>query len=242
MSALPASGSTLVEFYSAGTNAPTTNQYWLSTNGFWYRVGGGNVTTNLQTNDFFTRGFSITLPNPLPSNYVSTTALDYNNLSNGQPSVVDAMIWSPIAQVPTNSAGFSQQISCGTRSGRVSTLVYNVAALRLPVYAHPSEMQLLESGFVNGIVGQSDEIYTMNTATKSVLEGSTMYCDINGVWRFVSGNGLVPWGFFKPNDVIVIVSRNPPPSGKENPVGSRQWKWSYSPSHFYTMPNRWMGN
>ena len=94
-------------------------------------------------------------------------------------------------------------------------------------------MRLLESGFVNGPPGSSDEIYTINTATKGVLQGSTIYCDANGVWRFVTGNGLVPAGFFKPNDVIVIVSRNW--------VGAGSWTWTYSPLHFYTLPTRWMG-
>ncbi len=55
------------------------------------------------------RRFSITLPDPLPTNYVRTTALDYNRMgTNGAALSVPAMIWSPIAQVPTNS--FSQVI------------------------------------------------------------------------------------------------------------------------------------
>jgi glutamine synthetase len=41
-----------------------------------------------------------------------------------------------------------------------------------------------------------------------VLSGSTIYCDTNHVWRFVASDALVTGGYFKPNDVIVIVSRN----------------------------------
>jgi uncharacterized repeat protein (TIGR01451 family) len=231
-SALPESGSTLVEFYSAGSNAPTSDQYWLSTNGHWYQVGGGDVSVVQQPAGFFSRGFSITLPDELPTNYVETTALDYRQLdANGNPIQVPAKFWEPILKVPTND--FSQTIYTGSRSSRVSTLIYNVAALRLPVSAHPSEMRLLESGFVKGPLGTSDEIYTMNTATKSVLNGSTIYCDANNAWRFATGNGLVPAGFFKPNDVIVIVSRN-------GGVGN-SWEWTYSPTHFYALPDRWMG-
>ena len=114
----------------------------------------------------------------------------------------------------------------------VSTLVYNIAALRLPVSVHPSEMKLLESGFVKGVPGWSDEIYTMDTTTKGVLNGKTIYCDTSGVWRSVSGNGLVPAGYFKPNDVLVIVSRNR--------VGDGHWTWTYHPRQFYALPTRWM--
>jgi hypothetical protein len=231
-SALPASGATLVEFYTPGPDAPTSEQYYLNTQGRWMQVGGSDVTDVPQGANFFNRGFSITLPDPLPMNYVSTTALDINRVDeNGNPVQVPAMVWSPIVQVPTN--GFSQAIGTGSKSGRVSTLVYNVVALRLPVSAHPSEMHLLESGFVNGASGSSDEIYTMNTATKGVLSGSTIYCDASRVWRFVSGNGLVPAGYFKPNDVIVIISRN-------GGIGN-SWIWTYHPSQFYNLPTRWMG-
>jgi hypothetical protein len=231
-SALPASGATVVEFYNAGTNAPVGDRYWLNQTGGWVKVDGGDVTTDLQPSNFFSRGFSINLPDPLPSPYVTTNALNYNRIdANGAPESVSAMVWTPIMQVPTNA--FSQVIHTGSNTGRVRTLMYNLVALRLPVSAHPSEMRLLESGFVNGPVGLSDEIYTINTATKSPLSGSTIYCDGDGVWRFVKSGGVVPWGYFRPNDVIVIVSRNA--------VGSGSWTWTYHPGHFYTLPTRWMG-
>lgn len=233
----PASGATVVEFYSAGTNAVTVSQYWLSSNGVWNALGGSDVTHVHQNEDFFTRGFSINLPpatSTVWTTYGVTNALDYNRLDeSNRPAVVPAMIWSAIAQVPTNAAGFSQTIQCGNRRANPPALVYNVVALRLPVAAHPSQMKLLECGFVKGIKGQSDEIYTMNTATKDVMAGSTIYCDTNGVWRFVGNNGLVGWGYFKPNDVIVIVSKN---GGLGN-----SWTWTYTPTDFYTLPTRWMG-
>ncbi|MBP7008791.1 MAG: hypothetical protein KBC66_03150 [Kiritimatiellae bacterium] len=232
---LPASGSTVVEFYSSGTNAMVSTLFWLKTDGHWYDQNGNDVSTVLQPPDFFTRGFSITLPEPdaLPTHYVETTALDYNQLDpQGHPIVVPAFWWEPIVQVPTN--GFSETIATGFKTGRVSMLVYNIVALRLPVSVHPSEMRLLECGFVKGAPGTSDEIYTMNTATKAVLANSTIYCDPGGVWRFVDGNGLVPGGFFKPNDVIVIVSRN----GR---LGN-SWTWTYHATNFYELPTRWLGN
>ncbi len=232
-SALPDSGATVVEFYSSGSNTITTLQYYLNDNNRWMQVGGDDVTDIIQPPEFFTRGFSITLPTPLPTNYATITAVDINELDlAGNPVQVPAMVWSPVVQVPTN--GFSQVIFTGEQTGRGGTVVFNVAALRLPVAAHPGEMRLLESGFVKGPRGLSDEIYTMNTATKGVLANSTIYCDPDGVWRYVAGNGLVPGGFFKPNDVIVIVSRN---GGLGN-----EWTWTYHPTNFYALPTRWMGN
>ena len=227
VSALPDSGATLVEFYSPSTNAMTSDQYWLDSDGRWNQVGGGDVTTHAMESGFFTRGFSITLPDPLPESYVTTNAWSDFTQTNSVP----AMIWSPISQVPTNA--FSQTISTGSRAVRPNAIVYNVAALRLPVSAHPSQMNLLESGFVKGVRGYSDEIYTINTANKSVRNGSTIYCDAEGVWRYVGSDGLVPAGYFKPNDVIVIVSRNW--------VNAGTWTWTYDPTNFYVLPTRWMG-
>ena len=235
-SAMPDSGSTVLEFYNPGTNAISTEQYFLSTQGRWMQIGGDDVTDVLQPSNFFSRGFSITLPDPLPEAYVRTNAMDAN-----LDLVLPAMIWSPIMQVPTNQ--FSQVIytgqaaSYGSGGGRTNLIapevrVYNVAALRLPVSAHPSEMQLLESGFVCGPRDASDQLYTMNTSTKTVRQGSTLYCDANHIWRFMTTDEEVPPGFFAPNDMLVIVSKN-------GGVGNT-WTWRYDAQNFYDLPTRWM--
>ena len=236
-SASPGSGATVVEFYSPGTNALTSEQYWLNTAGEWWRAGGIEVTHTVLTNrNFFTRGFSIHLPSPLPEAYVTTNAFDSRMYRDEEQQriPVPAMVWSPILQVPTND--FSQTIYTGETIGRVKTCVYNLTALRLPVAAHPSQMRLLECGFVRaGNYADGDLIYTINTSTKDVLSGRGIWCDNDGVWRFADKNsGRVPGGYFKPNDVIIIVSRNK--------VGSGSWLWTYSPTNFYTLPTRWMGN
>ena len=125
-----------MEFYEPGTNAVTCEQYYLNTSGHWIKVNGSDVTTTLQASGFFTRGFSITLPDTLPEAYRETTALDYNQVDGaGHPMSVPAKYWEPLLKVPTN--GFSQIIATGSSSGRVKTNVYNLAALRLPVAAHP---------------------------------------------------------------------------------------------------------
>ncbi|MDR0993179.1 MAG: choice-of-anchor D domain-containing protein [Verrucomicrobiota bacterium] len=228
---------TRVEFYLPGTNAVSTEQYWLSTDGRW-RQGNEDVTTVLQPSNFFTRGFSITLPEPLPAAYESTTAQNTSFVdSNGVPHQLSAMVWSPIMQVPTNS--IQHVIHCGQNTRGAQALVYNLVALQLPVRAHPRDMNLQASGFTGGAPGTSDLIYTIDTTQMRVRNGHTIYCDFDGVWRFVPGSGNpapgqeVPNGFFAPNDAIIIVSKN---GGLGN-----TWTWTYDPAHFYTLPTRWMG-
>jgi len=227
-----AAGATRIDFFQSGVSAPVDDTYFLGTDGNWYATNGVSVTTNLQTSNFFTRGFSITLPSPIPANLVTTNATDKNTGSN-----LTALVWHPVLKVPTNgpmgNAGFSQEISTGA-AGRPATNVYNIVALNLPVSVHPSEMQLIESGFVKGATNVSDQIYTFDTTTKGVRSSSTIFCDTNSTWRFVTGGGLVPSGYFKPNDVVVIVSKN---GGLGN-----SWTWTYNPTNFYTLPTRWMGN
>ncbi len=238
--ASPAAGATKIEFYSAGTNAPVSSAYFIGTDGNWYLSGGGPtpVTTNLQASNFFTRGFTITLPKPLPAFYATTTAQDVNYPGSN----VAAMVWHPVLKVPTNGPGggaYSHTIACGYKlGGRTNVYVYNVVSLNLPVSVHPSELNL-PINFVRGAYNVADQIYTINTATKGVMGGRTIYCDAGGTWRFMPGDGnpapgaAVTGDFFKPNDVIVIVSCN---GGQGN-----SWTWTYHPTNFYSPPTRWMG-
>ncbi|NCA82661.1 MAG: choice-of-anchor D domain-containing protein, partial [Opitutae bacterium] len=245
----PGTGATIIEFFRPGVNAPVSDTYYLGSDDRWRRVPDNwDVTTNQMAANFFNRGFSINLPDPVPASYVTTNATD--NLRTNV--LLPAMIWTPVMQVPTNTS-FSQSISNGqaavysgtAEGGRTNIIItpevrmYNVAALRLPVSVHPSEMNL--SGFTGGPKGLSDEIYTMDTRTKGILGGKTIYYDTTmsvGAgqdhlrWKFID-DSPVPPGYFKPNDVIVIVSRN----GGLN----TGWTWTYYPSQFYTLPNRTRG-
>lgn len=225
-------GATKVEFYAPGSNAPVSEVYFFGIDGNWYQAGNPTpVTSALQSSNFFMRGFSLTLPKPLPTNYVTTMAYDFDNATN-----VAAMVWRPILKVPTTNGpaggGFSHTIHCGQRRPNLVSM-YNVVALNLPVSAHPSQMNLLESGFVKEDGAQGDLIYTLDTSQKKMRDGSTIYCDDAGVWRFFVGGGTVPAGYFKPNDMIVIWSFR-------GGVGNT-WNWTYHPTNFYTLPTRWMG-
>ena len=188
--------------------------------------------------NFFTRGFTITLPKPLPAPYATTTATDVNYPGSN----VAAMVWHPVLKVPTNGPGggsFSHTISCGDNDGRTNVYVYNVVSLNLPVAVHPSELNL-PTNFVRGVARSADQIYSINTATKGVLGGKAIYCDGSNTWRYVPDPGgtvgleiSVNTKVFKPNDVLIIKSCN----GGLN----TSWTWTYHPTNFYRLPTRWMG-
>ena len=224
-----AAGATKVEFYSSGTNVPVTEVYFFGTDGNWYLSGNYTpVTTNLQASNFFARAFSVTLPTNLTGRgYATTYAQDI-----AQPGTnIPALVWHPILKVPTN--GFSHAIACGKRgrTGDPSVLMYNVVSLNLPVSVGPAQLNL-PTNFTKGL-GTGDEMYPIDTTTKDPRDGNKMYCDTSNTWRFVAGNAPVPPYYFKPNDLIVIVSRN---GGLGN-----SWTWTYHPTNFYALPTRWMG-
>lgn len=224
-----AAGATRIEFFVASTNPVASETYFFGTDENWYKENPlTKVTTELQVSNFFTRGFSITLPtNLVARGYATTNALDQDRKTN-----VAALVWHPILQVPTNGV-VTHTIACGysDRGAGIENPAYTLVALNLPVAAHPSQLNL-PTNFVRKPMEQlPDLIYTWNTATKSVK--TYIYCNASNQWRFTSGAGPVPEGYFKPNDVIVIVSRN---GGLGN-----TWEWSYNPTNFYNVPTRWMG-
>lgn len=222
-----AAGATRVEFYSPGTNAPVSDVYFFATDANWYKESPlTKVTTNLQAPGFFTRGFSLTLPTNLAARGYATT----NAWSDfTKTSAVPAMVWHPILKVPTN--GFVQTVACGEQNASVTNRMYNVLSLNLPVAAHPGALNL-PTNFTRGAQRSADKLYTLDTTTKDVRDGKIMYCNGAGNWLFLD-NSPVPTNYFKPNDVIVIVSLN-------GGVGN-SWEWTYHPTNFYELPTRWMG-
>lgn len=223
-----AAGATRIEFFVAGTNPVASDTYFFGSDANWYKdTPLTKVTTNLQASNFFTRGFSITLPTNLTARgYATTNAWDFDKNTN-----VAALVWHPILQVPTNGV-MTHTIACGLSEQRTNVLAYTVVALNLPVSVHPSALNF-PTNFTRGVVGQADMIYTWDTATKGVRNNSHIYCKTNNQWYFSESGNLVPPNYFKPNDVIVIVSKN-------GGVGNT-WQWSYHPTNFYNLPTRWMG-
>ena len=182
---------------------------------------------------------------------------------------LNAMVWHPMMQVPTNGT-FQSSVTCGTG---LSGERYSPVSLNLPVTVGPgglglpmagtrkvvetvsdpwTEISLLEAnekypgavhnlgetiveqGFMPGKTS-GDRLYVLDTETKAARSGSTIYCTTNGVWKFVTTDAEVPGNFIKPNDMIVIISRNP------GTGGNTTWTWSYDPTNYYRLPTRHMG-
>ena len=225
-----AAGATKVEFYSPGTNALVSDVYFFATDANWYKESPlTKVTTNLQEAGFFARPFSITLPtNLLARGYATSTNSAWTDFT--KTTNLASLVWHPILQVPTN--GFTHTIACGEIVGSVTNLMYNVLSLNLPVAAYPSQLNL-PTNFTKGTLRTADWIYSLDTTTKEVQGGFPIYCSsANGKWYFATGVE-VNYAYFKPNDILVIVSRN-------GGVGNT-WQWTYHPTNFYTLPTRWMG-
>jgi hypothetical protein len=226
---------TRIEYYTASTSALISAQYFFGSDGEWYQsYPSGNsspVTHTEQAPGFFSRAFSITLPSPLPAKFVTTNAAYADHWTN-----LPAMVWHPILKVPTNgpiSGQYQHTIHCGVQErSNVWAEVYNLVALNLPVAVHPSQLNL-PTNFCRANKLEADYIYTWDTTRKLVRDNTAIYCNLGGEWRFRQNDAPVPAGYFKPNDVLVIVSRN---GGLGN-----TWTWTYSPTNFYTLPTRWMG-
>lgn len=226
---------TRIEYYTASTSALISAQYFFGSDGEWYQsYPSGNsspVTHTEQASGFFSRAFSITLPSPLPTKFVTTNAAYADQWTN-----LPAMVWHPILKVPTNgpvSGQYQHTIHCGVQErSNVWVEVYNLVALNLPVAVHPSQLNL-PTNFCRANKLEADYIYTWDTTRKLVRDNTAIYCNLGGEWRFRQNDAPVPAGYFKPNDVLVIVSRN---GGLGN-----TWTWTYSPTNFYTLPTRWMG-
>ena len=260
-----------VRFYSQaqgggnGAKVEMTEGYYLTPAGKWLNDGGGDVTDVLQDEAFFKRPFAIILPEPLPSQYVTTNAVNRDRTN----APLNAMVWHPLMQVPTNGT-FRSSVTCGTG---IDGVRYSPVALNLPVTVGPgglglpiagtrtvvetvsdpwTEISLLEAnekypgavhnlgetiveqGFMPGKTS-GDRLYVLDTETKAARDGSTIYCTTNGVWKFVKTDAEVPGNFIKPNDMIVIISRNP------GTGGNTTWTWTYAPTNYYRLPTRHMG-
>jgi hypothetical protein len=221
-------GAVIVQFYTPGTGEAKGDWYFFA-GGEWCDSTGNPVTDDLQSDGFFARPFSLTLPE---SNETTDEAWwndhgDYTNATHGIGTnhPVKAMLWHPVMQVPTNAPQASAQkvlSAAGT---------YNLLSLNLPVAAHPRDLGL-DGMYASGDPSRADKLYVIDSATKEVRNGSMMYPDGTGKWRWVKGQGEVVGAVIFPNDMLVILS-----SGNADD----DWEWSYTPSDFYTLPTRHMG-
>jgi hypothetical protein len=122
-----------------------------------------------------------------------------------------------VGRVPTNT--LSQTVVGGA--------AYNLVSFRLPRRMHPSEMQLLSSGFTGGgFMFVSDMIWKYDRNAQSVPQ-VVWYNTSANQWRLANGSA-VPAGYFGPDDALVIWTMGSPSN----------WTWTLDPAELYDPPAR----
>ncbi len=92
---------------------------------------------------------------------------------------------------------------------------HTLASVNLPETQHPSQMNLLQSGFQGSTLPfLSDWVWKFDRAQQLVPDGKIWFKTSDQTWRFDAGgvNGaLVPTNYFRPDDAVVIQRRAPTP-------------------------------
>jgi hypothetical protein len=143
---------------------------------------------------------------------------------------------------------FSVTVKGGIHSADGSGARYTLVSLNLPVAAHPKDMNLIQTNasgaWTNGFHPGNghrygDVIYLWDNERGTVRDDRVVYYDDKAqAWGMKPGgiNADALNGYFKPNDVIMIMSYGPQSAGSYN-----DWIWTYGPEQFYQSPTRWMG-
>ena len=236
-----------------GTGINPTISYYLNNKGKWYTSGNVPADNIVDTN-LFLRGFSIVIPPGLQGDHPEMVKFTKGFNTGTNAYTVGGLYWHPILRVPTNNVvgrqvttaggttttndvyvgtaeGFSIPIKAGNpRTGSK----WNLCAVPLPALLHPSQMNLVESGFKPSdsyVSSTTDIIYAYDTETRGIRKGSGMYCNTNGKWYSITDGKEITGFPFRVNDMLVIVSRN----------STQDWTWTFSPSDYYVLPTRWGG-
>ena len=180
-----------------GHSLPAASIASMATRISWYTRTGGEVATNI-----------VWLADYGSSNQWLTVYPTQNQPAEQMPVPLDegAIIELPpgapsmslllIGRVPTNT--MTQVIHGGQR--------FNLVSFRLPRYMHPSEMNLLESGYTGSpFLFSSDIMWKFDRATQMVPQW-VWYHTPSSTWRLFD-NSLVPSGYFSPDDSLVIWTR-----------------------------------
>ena len=135
-----------------------------------------------------------------------------------------------VIQIPTNTVRPYQQEGLLMFLGRVPTNTqthtiipsntFNLIGMRSPARLHPSQMNLVESGFKGGAVAlQSDRIRKLDRALKSTGQ-DVWYRTTDQTWRYAN-NGLASDFYITPDDGFLIWTR----------ASTNTWIWT-SPMPF----------
>ncbi len=140
------------------------------------------------------------------------------------PSNLPAQKALLIGRVPTNT--MMQIIKGGTQKSPS----YNFVSFGLPVASHPSNMNLLASGFKGGArPNHSDLLFKFDRIHQQISGAGIWYKTNDATWRVATDpNGaVVTTPYFKPDDGILILSSH-----------TNDWAWTNR--ILYTAPTRYM--
>ena len=202
-----------------------------STRVYWYnRHATGDNPSNLQQAIWLDNGAWVTdelSPQPAGDLLIDPTAGMVIELPGTSPATLLF-----VGRVPTNSQ--TQVMSPGT---------FNLVSTRLPRRLHPSQMNLLESGFEGGPIawdpnlpeGQFpvDLIWKWDRQAQGIPLASggfsqlIYYNTTSQEWVFLTG-GTVPNNYFGPDDGIVIL------------VSPNTTEWTWTNTITYTPPSRFL--
>jgi hypothetical protein len=166
--------------------------------------------------------------------YLASSPLQWTYISGGSGSADNMSL--PInegfvIEIPTSATRMYMAACLGRVPIGVITNVMggfnsiNLVGFNLPRQMHPSQMNLLESGFQGGAIPpQSDRIYkwrNLNSAgftTENQYVPETIWYRTNDrTWRFATtGWPLVPTNYFNPDDAFVI----------QQLKSTGNWKWT----------------
>ncbi|HBA84494.1 MAG TPA: hypothetical protein DCZ95_10410 [Verrucomicrobia bacterium] len=131
-----------------------------------------------------------------------------------------------IGRVPTNAM---QQVISG---GTARNPAYNFTSFAMPRNLHPSQMNLLESGFKGaGRPSNSDKLFKYDRINGQIAGAGLWFKTNDSTWRQATGvNGsLVSSGYFTPDDGILIMT-----------IHTNDWTWTnrllYLPPTKYMSP------
>jgi len=106
---------------------------------------------------------------------------------------------------------------------------YNLASYHLPVRAHPSQMNLLESGFQGAALSiQSDRLRKIDPQTQSIWNGRDVFYNTSAsAWQYVGGGSASDF-YIYPDESFLIYTRG----------STESWYWTNSLP--YSLPTRFM--
>ena len=201
-----------------GLGASDTNATWV----LWYaRVTNQLVERKLWLADLgASNQWRTSIGFPVPNQAADHVAIDADK---GFVVVIPSS-----ADVPQNVLMLGR-VPTNTTVQEIHPQAYNLVSHHLPVRVHPSQMNLLESGFQGSVNSlQSDRLRKIDPETQSIWNGRDVYYDpAAGTWKYTGAGGGVASDFYiYPDESFLIYTRG----------STESWFWTNKLP--YSLPTR----